>query len=278
MRVVDTQTVEWHYGPGHRDPGLALRDVFLGEPGEPGNYWLSLVKVVDTYDAPPHRHNFDQVRVVLEGAFNFGAQDQDEGSIGYFCEGTVYKQTARGPSLTLLLQCEGGSGSRYISQTEMKHAVQELTGAGGDFVHGRFVGPDPVTGEPTKKDSYEAIWEQVVGRRLEYPKPRYQSPVIVRPEAFGYLPMADSDGVYEKNLGVFNERKTGIGFWKLDPGAKFSLTDATRTLLFVKSGRVAVADHEVGAFFAVEVDANETVEVRHVDHDVEILVLRLPRP
>lgn len=276
MRVVDSEKVEWNYGPGHRDPGLALRDVLLGPEGGAGNYWLSIIKVAERYDAPPHRHNFDQVRVMLEGAFNFGDQDQEEGTIGYFSEGTPYTQKARGPSTTLLLQCEGGSGSRFVSQNELGIAVKALKKTGGDFVGGRFKGPDPLDGHPINKDSYEALWEHVVGKRLVYPQGRYLKPVILRPEAFAYRPVPGAQGVEEKLLGVFNERKTGISLWRYTSGGVRTYSPQTRTLLYVKSGAVNIDEQRLNPKFAAEIGAGETVHIKHAEGAAEIIAFKLP--
>lgn len=276
MRVVDGEKVEWNYGPGHRDPGLALRDLLLGPEGGAGNYWLALIKVAERYDAPPHRHNFDQVRVMLEGAFNFGDQDQEEGSIGYFSEGTSYTQKARGASLTLLLQCEGGSGSRFISQNEMGAGVRALQQAGGAFVAGRFKGPDPISRDPVNKDSYEAIWEHVVRQRLVYPQGRYLKPVIMRPEAFAYLPVPRAPGCAEKTLGVFNERKLGIHLWRFGSGSARTYSSPTRTLLYVKSGSVTLNGERLDRNFAAEIGAAETALIEHGTGAAEILALCLP--
>lgn len=276
MKVVDSEKVEWNYGPGHRDSGLALRDVLVGPEGGAGNYWLSIIHVAEKYNAPRHRHNFDQVRVMLAGAFNFGDQDQEEGTIGYFSEGTAYTQKARGASITLLLQCEGGSGSRFVSQNEMATAVKALRQRGGEFVGGRFNGPDPISAEPVNKDSYEAIWEHIVGKRLVYPEGRYQKPVIMRPEAFAYMPFPGAPGVEERALGVFNERKIGISMWRYTSGAVQTYSHPTRTLVYVKSGVVTIDGERLGPKFAAEIGADETVHIKHAEGVPEIIAFNLP--
>lgn len=277
VKIVNSEEIQWHTGPGHRDPGLLLRDVLVGEDGQPGNYWLSIIKVKDRYDAPPHKHNFDQVRIMLEGKFNFGTQDQEEGSIGYFCEGTTYTQSARGESVTLLLQCEGASGSRYVGQSELRAGVNALRHDSGDFVGGRYVGPDPINGVHCEKDSYEAIWEKVADQRLTYQEARYAAPIIMDPAAFTYQPILGQEGVLEKHLGEFNERKTKLSMWKLEPSSSYAYSSPAKTLLFVKSGTVAIDGQEAGEKFAVEIAPGEEIELRFVADDPEVIVLRLPQ-
>jgi hypothetical protein len=254
-----------------------LRDVLVGEEGQPGNYWLSIIKVKDRYDAPPHKHNFDQVRIMLQGKFNFGSQDQEEGTVGYFCEGTTYTQSARGESVTLLLQCEGASGARYASQGELRAGVHALKQAGGDFAAGRYIGPDPISGAQVEKDSYEAIWEQIADQRLTYQPARYGAPVIMDPAAFVYRPVPGQEALLEKHLGEFNERKTKLSLWKLEPGGRVEYSSPARTLLFIKSGRLEIDGEEVGEKFAVEIAPDELVELCEATYDVEIMVLRLPQ-
>jgi quercetin dioxygenase-like cupin family protein len=279
MRIIDTEKLQWHTGPGHREGGIFLRDVLTGQEGAPGNYWLSLVRVEDAYDTPRHEHNFEQVRVMLEGAFNFGDQDQVEGTIGYFSEGTSYEQHARGKSLTLLLQCEGGSGSRYLSQSEMRRAVNELRARGGDFANGMYTGPDPLGDECVVKDSVEALWEHMAGIRARYAPSRYERPVIMRPDAFNYRPMPDVPGVSEKLLGVFNERRLELLIWKLEPGAvhQYRGREAGHALLFVMKGKAECNDAPLGHRFAAEVTTEDEVTLVGGEDGAEILVFGMPK-
>lgn len=280
MQVVDSDELQWHTGPGHREGGIFLRDVLTGREGGPDNYWLTLIRVEDAYDTPPHHHNFEQVRFMLEGAFNFGPQDQVEGTIGYFSESTPYEQHARGPSLTLLLQCEGASGQRYLSQSEMRRGVHALKELGGRFEGGRYKGPDPLTEAPADKDSVEAIWEHATGQKAVYATPRFEGPVIMRPAAFTYRAVRDNPGVYEKRLGTFNERGLSLGFIRLEPGATYPVEaeDSRTRLLFVVSGdaRMRETDKALGMRFAVEVAAGESDVLEGGAKTSEILVIGLP--
>ena len=50
-----------------------------------------MVRNRGSYYTPRHRHNFDQIRMVMEGKFAYaGRKTMRQGSIGYFPEGTYY--------------------------------------------------------------------------------------------------------------------------------------------------------------------------------------------
>ena len=85
-----------------------------GRAGAPDNYELSLVLMDGDYTTPRHKHNFDQVRYMVEGEFGYGRSKdevQQQGTIGYFPEGVSYEQRAVRRSVTLLLQGGGASGA-----------------------------------------------------------------------------------------------------------------------------------------------------------------------
>lgn len=260
MKIVDTHEAQWHTGPGHREPGVFLRDLAIGEEGGPDNFWLVEVRVEDRYDAPPHHHNFEQVRVMLEGRFNFGPQDQEEGTVGYFSEGTPYEQRARGRSHMLLLQCEGGSRSRYLAQSELRQAVHELKELGGSFAGGIYRGPSR-GGAHIEKDSIEALWEHGTGEMLVYPKPRIQAPVIMDPAAYAYEQTAIS-GVSIKRLGSFGERQLELFYIRAEPEAAWNGGDiAPRRLVYVLSGNAHCEGRELAEGGLVVLEPGETAEI-----------------
>lgn len=242
MDFVDTQRIAWTGPLDHRDGGVEFCTLFTGEPGEPDNYMLSLVRVRTNYHAPPHRHNFDQVRLILEGKFGFGPQDQEAGQVGYFCEGTVYTQQGDGPSLTLLLQTANASRSRYLSMQELDAANRGLLALGtGRFEHGTYV--SEVDGKKSRRDGFEAAWEHATGEQIRYSKPRYDRPVIMDPERFAAVAVPASPGVRRKLLGTFSERELAIGFFEIDAGASWNATTLghPQMLFYVTAGTGDVA-------------------------------------
>ena len=73
---------------GQRD----FRTVLRGDEGSLNNYRLSFVRESGELDVPRHRHNFDQLRMCLEGDRQNYSKDKwfDPGEIVYFPEGTPY--------------------------------------------------------------------------------------------------------------------------------------------------------------------------------------------
>ena len=77
-------------------------------------------------------------------------------------------------------------------------------------------------GRQKNKDSYVAIWEEHEGKKLAFPKSRYRTPVMMQPQFYSWLPDRERPGIETKHLGTFNEMRTGIGFFRLLPGAKLA--------------------------------------------------------
>ncbi len=235
MDVVDTTTQQWLGPLDHRGGGIQFKPLFTGEEGQPDNYVLTLVQVMDRYHAPPHRHNFDQVRYLLKGEFGFGSKVQCAGQVGYFPEGTEYAQSAEGYSLTLLLQASNASRARYVSREELKRAAVEMKNY-GQFEGGEFI-TSSSEGESVR-DGYEASWEHITGEKIAYSEPRYTQPVIMEPERFEFVPHPSLEGVFRKPMGTFSERELAIGFFKIAADAELPLDGAVigKTLFYVIEG------------------------------------------
>jgi hypothetical protein len=247
MDIVDTRTTGWTGPLDHRDGGVEFCTLFTGEPGRPDNYMLSLVRVRTSYHAPPHRHNFDQVRFILDGKFGFGPQEQEAGQVGYFCEGTVYTQNGDGPSLTLLLQIANASRARYLSMQELDAANRSLLAKGtGRFDHGTYV--SEADGKKSRRDGFEAAWEHATGEKIRYSKPRYERPIIMEPEHFAAVPVTGSPGGRRKLLGTFSERELEIGFYEIDSAARLDVTTLghPQLLLYVTTGTGDVGGQTYG--------------------------------
>ena len=175
-----------------------------------------------------HRHNFDQVRIVLEGSFGFGPGPgpglvQHAGSVGYFCEGTHYTQQGEGRSLTLLLQVGGPSGAGFMSRRQLRQGIATLRDK-GEFHEGMFTWYD-AQGIKHDKDSYEAVWEHVHRRPIQYAKPQYSAPVLMDPERFAWVPMPGREGIWLRTLGRFSERGLAITQLRLAAGAELEEAD-----------------------------------------------------
>jgi hypothetical protein len=275
MRSVTLEEAEFIPAQPHRPGGVSFRHLLAGEDDAPDNYSLSLVDVAERYEAPRHRHNFEQVRVMLAGRFGFGpGAVQEAGSVGYFCEGTYYTQRGDGPSTTLLLQCGGASGAGYMGFARLQRGIRELAPR-GQFHDGVFTWHD-AQGHRRNRDGYEAVWEHVFGRRLVYPKPRYQQPVIVQPQHFQALPWAP--GVTCKPLGCFNERGLGVAVWSLAPGATLALSQAQRReLLYVQAGALHLGGRALRTGSAIETRTGEGLRLVAGAGGAALVGFSLPR-
>jgi hypothetical protein len=234
MQVIDVASVPLKEIPHIREGVFRSRKLLTGTEGSPGNFALQLVTTPETYYSPRHRHNFEQVRYQIEGDFDFSADGKMKpGTIGYFPEGTHYgPQSSKQKSLTLVLQFGGASASGYISTEQYARAAAELAET-GSFEKGVYTRPGK-DGVKVNQDAYEAVWEQVNGRSLVYPKQRYASPVFMDPAAFHWLPLARYPGVSRKLLGVFSECEVQIALYQLQPGASLPLRD--NAIYFVDNG------------------------------------------
>lgn len=231
MRIVDSNKVAPQPFSTHRVGRIENKELLAGQEGAPDNYELSLVLIEGEYSTPRHRHNFDQVRVMLEGRFGFGKDRvQEQGSVGYFAEGVHYTQAALGPSVTLLYQGAGASGAGFMSYRQLEAAKARLAPR-GSFAGGVFT-TTREDGGKRNQDAYEAIWEECNGRALEYPAARYDGPVISDPAAFAWV--ATGPGVATRRIGGYGERGMETGFLRLEAGAVHTLEPGM--LLYCLSG------------------------------------------
>ncbi|WP_197922420.1 hypothetical protein [Aurantiacibacter sediminis] len=265
--------MEWQGTASHRDGDYAVKSLFEGEPG-PDNYWFVLFRVSGKYDTPRHAHNFEQVRIMLEGAFDFGDQVQEEGTVGYFCEGTPYAQTARGDSVTLLLQCEGASRSRYLNISEQRAAGEAMVEAGGTFSEGLYDGPNG-RGGTMKRDGALALWEWECGSRPTIPPAKFENPVIMHPDRFVYR--GAGDGLEEKHLATFGERDLSLTYVKVAAGSSFSHDTATSgdALFYALDGSGTVEGEAFFAGCAAEARAGDVFSFE-ADQSTTLIRLRLP--
>ncbi len=262
MDVVHAAEMPWGESlVAHRKGGIAHKVLFEGEEGSPDNYLLVVAREASTYYSPRHRHAWDQVRLSLEGSIPIGKDlNVDGGDVGYFPEGVPYGPQEGGTDrIVLLLQFGGASGLGYLSPRQLREGHQALM-AEGVFENGVF---RRTSGEGKKNlDAYEAIWRQVTGRPIAYPKPRFKTPLVMRPEGFRWRQVADAPGVRRKVLGVFPDRGLELESIALDAGASFRLgpLDARR-LIFVREGQGQCGAEAYAAQSAVRLEPGEAAGI-----------------
>jgi hypothetical protein len=271
--IVHSEHMQWHQPKsGHREDGVEFKALFTGEEGQSNNYWFTLVQVREHYHTPLHKHMFDQVRVMLKGGFNFGPQEQPEGTVGYFTEGTEYEQSCDNYSFHLLLQCEGGSRTRYFSGKSMRGAVDVLKET-GDFNKGRYRYTDG-----TEVDGYEAVYKHLTGDFPSYTKPRYERPVIMDPANFNWIKDDEELGVRRKQLGVFNERALSLSTMELDGGSKAQLNGGVGgSLVYTVSGGGEIDGESWAEGTAMRLAPHEQATIA-TDQQSQLFLIDLPLP
>jgi hypothetical protein len=239
--------------------GRFIEKTFVqGEPGRPDNFKFYMVQQFGDFYSPRHKHNFEQVRLQLDGTTSY---DKDgvmkPGVLGYFPEGTPYGPTTikSDESLIVILQAGGPSRSGYASASERTMANHELRKT-GEFRNGVYF-PNPGTGRKNQ-DAFEACWEFINQRKLEYPEPRFQRPVFMNTQSFPWRPLADARGVAEKQLGAF-ELGFGLRYLRIDPNASVSVDG--RIICYVLAGSGTAGGAAYGKGDVIYADAGETASI-----------------
>lgn len=274
MRAAHASAREWEIISNHRETTIEFKRLLQGEPDAPENFELSLVRMRGRYTTPAHHHNFEQVRLALVGGMGYGAgRIQPEGTVGYFPEGSFYAQDVEDGQLTMLLQCGGASGAGFLSYDQLRAGARDLS-QNGRFEDGRYLGR-PGANQPPK-DGYEAIWEHVRGREIDYPAARYEDHLIMVPDAFLWRETG-IEGVAVKHLATVTERRMSLEYYRVAPGAARPFgARADRTLLFVVAGRGAVGAEPVRPHDAIELAAGEAVEITALE-PLTLFAMTLPK-
>lgn len=277
MRVVNTSNVKWHLNKSHirAGGGLKIKQLLRGRTGEPENYIFNMSHSAGDYGTPRHRHNFDQIRFVLEGNMRISPnQVVREGQIGYFPEGTTYGPYDDGGKerTIMIVQFGGASGYGYMDRDQATVAKRLLLKE-GRFADGFF---HRTSGKGQKKtDAYRAVWERCFGRKMDVPKPRYEKPVIVDPKNFGWQ-LTGRRGVTHKSLGIFTERQTRLEVVRIEAGRQWiSPSEKAVTLFFVLNGTGTADGKKIGRYSGAETEAGERLTIE-ASKDLTVFCLVMP--
>ncbi|MCG8442932.1 MAG: hypothetical protein MI723_14105 [Caulobacterales bacterium] len=275
MKLVAADTIAWREVSQHRAESPLFRRLIQGEPGALDNFEFSQVKVESAYYTPRHKHNFDQVRIMLEGEFDYGGGVQREGMIGYFPAGTPYTQQATTASVTLLLQVGAACRQGYLGYDDVEEVAARLA-ARGAFEDGIYVWTDE-QGVARRRDGYEAVYQEARGEAPDYPRPRFLGPVIMNPAAVAALPDAERGGA-TRRLGVFNEYGLALSVREAAPGETLTLAPAPgqRALAYCVSGAGRTGEGAAaGAGLAIDLLRGEALSVT-ADASLSFLQIDLP--
>jgi hypothetical protein len=192
--------------------------------------------------------------------------------VGYFPEGASYgPQTSEATAMTIVLQFGGASGSGYLSRQEVKQGMEKLR-QHGTFEAGVYRRNAGVPGK-RNVDGYQAIWEHVNGRPMQYPAPRYPGPIMMDSADFAWVPSAEESGVSEKLLGVFTERRAQATFVKLEAGATHRV--AGRGVIVAYKGQGRVDGQPLRPFTTVFLDHDEEASFS-AETETELVCLGMP--
>lgn len=253
--------------------------LLIGEDDAPDNYRLGFSRQQGQFYSPRHKHNFDQIRMVLGGgAMNYGPDQWIQpGELVYFPEGTPYgPQDYESERYGVTFQFGGASGQGYISIKRMREGVEALKKF-GTFDKGVFTrAGDLAPGMKRNRDSYEAVWEHINGRPLVYPKPRYNEPILMRPRNFEWQSVSGQPDLSIKRLGCYSERQTEIAILRVRAGGRAQLAARAGIQLgVVIEGDGHIADKPLRQHAAFELQANES-GVLSATSDLEVLLVGLP--
>jgi hypothetical protein len=253
--------------------------LLTGEDDAPDNFRLNFSRQLGPFYSPRHKHNFDQVRIVLGGGpMGYGPKQWIQpGELAYFPEGTPYgPQDYDSERYGMTLQFGGASGQGYISARRMKEGMEAMKKF-GTFEKGVFhLAGDHPPGVRRKRDSYEAVWEHLSGRPLAYPKPRYSEPILMKPKNFDWRDLAGQPDASIKRLGTFSERQIEISMLRIAASGSALIGSRPGTQIgIVIAGTGRIGESELRPHAAFSLDRNERAVLTAVE-EIEMLLVGLP--
>ena len=139
MKVVQGDEVPLQRGLEYRGGMFHSRRLLEGQAGAIDNFQLSIGVSQGDFYSPRHHHNFEQIRVGLEGTLDYDRDGKmSAGVVGYFPEGIYYGPQSQNPdevATAAVLQFAGASGSGYLSNAEVRAGMEELK-KHGEFKNG----------------------------------------------------------------------------------------------------------------------------------------------
>ncbi|HYR32865.1 MAG TPA: hypothetical protein VEQ87_01115 [Burkholderiales bacterium] len=282
MNIAHAEATPWGPARSVRGGRIVFKELLLGTERSPTNFSLILADTDVTFKSPRHRHNFDQLRITLEGSTNFGPRHNIEvGDVAYFPEGTHYgpqnQELVGKGSLAMVIQFGGASGNGYMSQRQLFEG-QEKMRTFGEFEGGVFRRKVAAPDARINQDAYEAIWEYQNGRPVEYPKPRMTEPVHFRAAHLPWQEVQGQRGVYWKELGSFTERTIRLACLKLDANAVYQpQPQPQEQIVFITDGSGRLGSGEDWAKHTAIHLAPSEAPTMTASAATEALILFLPR-
>lgn len=271
MHAFDFSSADAIAADHHRGSNMKLQIFpYFTEPSC-SNVFISIGRIPIGRFSPPHCHNFDQVRYMIEGSSDYGGWRLEPGDCGYFPSSVPYgPQSQDEDARVLTLQFPGDANAYYPTPAELAGAVARLKAADPGFGTGG-VGRD-AAGE--ERDSFELAWEELRGEPIRYAPPRYTAPIVMKPGNFAWR--RDAGGRTARHLGTFGDCRLSISMVRLH-GAGTMGDEAGRAteFWFLLAGRLDVdgVHHGPHSGFVIE---SGGMPARVAADAAEFLVVRLP--
>ena len=277
MQINSPATAPDYTAGNLREGTLDSKVLLRGREGSLNNYRLSFETAEESWSTPRHRHNFDQIRLPIKGVVEYGKAlpTLPIGVVAYFPESVHYgPQVRHDGSQTLTLQLGGASANGFMSPEERRRGFDDLLKK-GTFEKGAYNWKDE-KGQVHRQDSYEAVWEYIRKRKLEYAQPRYTTQVVMNPQHFDWQPDPAQRGVSRKWLGSFTERQLELCYVRVERGAKLRVeAHPAPQILFLVKGAVSSQGTAHGEHTAFGLEPGESAELAGVE-DNELLFIRFP--
>tara|TARA_R110001606_G_scaffold12165_4_gene52345 strand:- start:22574 stop:23449 length:876 start_codon:yes stop_codon:yes gene_type:complete len=258
-------------GRGGTNQAFMLMNPDLENDGV-GAFGLRVIHQDESFYSPRHHHAFDQFRYMLEGESDETVDGKlAEGILGYFPEGAYYGPESGSPRKMILMQFGSPSGFGLLSRDQISRATKALSEI-GTFENGVYRSNQDRDGKRTQ-DGFEAAWEYIHQKDVEYPRPQYTRPILIDTKAFPWIPVPGNGGVYEKSLGTFSSTKVQAAIFRVDSGSKLNCTG--RGVYVVLMGKGEMHNEAYEKFSALYLDEGEACSIV-ANETTEVIFLGLP--
>ena len=254
-----------------------FKTLLIGEDGALDNFRLYFVRQKGEVDVPRHKHNFDQIRMCLEGGKqNFGdGKWIAPGEIAYFPEGTPYgPEQSNTERLSITLQFGGASRNGFVSSARLqkahgrdegvRHLRERHLQAHRPVGAGREAQPGQLRGDLGARQQAQARLSEAALRRAD-------------PDEAGELRLGavgGQPGVAKKQLCIFSERNLQFAIAKLEAGARgLQLSRGGIQIGFVVQGDGAVNGQALRKYSAFS--GREDFALSS-DEGMEVMLVGLP--
>ncbi|MFC0450028.1 hypothetical protein [Rhodococcus jostii] len=274
MHVVETDLIPYELVAKKNRPGRVHRKFVREGEVSPGvGFTADLVYYEGghgIFNAPRHRHNFDQIRFIVSGDPDFGhGLEATGGQSAFFPAGAHYGPEVIEQAEVLLIQWSPD----WVTRAQHDATYTEMQKV-GEFKDGYYVMVD-AEGNEHRADGRNAVWENFMGRELTYPTPRYPQPILMNPEGFDWRPL--NEGVAIKSLGRFTEDDVYVSTYRWDARSVLDLPPERMQFIWVSEGEVSIGSDTYGPRTVIFSDFGESVLVE-ASEGTKVVSFGMPVP